>query len=387
MRRSMRERLSPDPDQGTVHGCKCKTACSASVDDLFNCDWCETENNCGHKRVFGGSWDYCTFNGNATFEALSYKEKNDYFWDRVTADTKRAPGYAPASKSLTESIQTTFDNMRDELPAGRVKGIHTIGAVCQFNMTVSPMSPYTGLFGSGESAGFIRLGGAVAYSDDGFPPGIGVKFARTGVHSGNYVALVGLDTHTFNFFKYNFSNHIGTASSVKTKVLVKKFQQASQCAPQVGLSDMARFGQDGVEVAHPKTPFKLYLVPSAEVQQPESTKTVDEVNAEIESYPVGTRLFTVWACGRGNGAAESQPTSGGVETACGDPFRLGDMVTTTRCTTSTYGDDKFFFRHQRIEEDWQLHPEFLDQYDASTACDWSPAPTPQGTPKKCKNML
>jgi hypothetical protein len=374
----------PDPGQKTVKGCTCTSACGASIDDLYRCDWCSTADGCGHKRVFGGSYDYCAYSQNNTFEAQTWEEKTNYFWQKITADKHGDEKYASQTVILTESSITSFDNMKDELPAGREKGIHTIGAICMFNFSIPNSSPYTGLFAGGDHVGFIRMGGAKAYSSDGFPPGIGIKFARSGVHSGNYVALNSLDASTFNFFALNMSNHIGAPASVATKALVKKFQQASQCAPQVGLSDLAAYAQSGkaVPTAEIKFPFKLFLVPSNEVQFPNTKKTVAQVNVELESIKVGTTLYTVYACG-GASANEDAPTSGGLGKACAQPLRLGEMKTLSECTTSKYGDEKFFIRHQRIEEDWKLEPSYLSQYDASTACDWTPAPTVAGEPKKC----
>ena len=137
------------------------------------------------------------------------------------------------------------------------------------------------------------------------------------------------------FLAFNFSNHIGPPASLSTKVLVKKFQQASQCPSQVGLADMATYSQDGAKAAVPKVPFKLYLVPSAAVQRPDIPKSIDDMMAELTNFTVGTTLFTAWACGKGLGEAELTPTTGGVEQACGEPFKLGDVVTTSACTTST----------------------------------------------------
>ena len=383
--RSLKSSSRPDPGQKTVQGCTCISACGASVDDLYRCDWCKTADGCGHKRFLGGSYDYCDYAEDDAFEAQSWQQKTAYFWDKVTADPHGDSAYASKTVILTESSITTFDNMKDELPAGRVKGIHTIGAICQFNLSIPDASPYTGMFAGGDQIGLVRMGGAVAYASGGFPPGIGVKFARSGVHSANYVALNSLDASTFNFFGLNMSNHIGSPSSIATKLLVKKFQQASQCAPQVGLSDLAKYDQSGrpVPANEVRFPFKLFLVPSEQVQFPNTQKTVAEVNSELESIKVGTPLYTVWACGSAAPGGEDNPTSGGLEKACGSKTRLGEMVTTTPCTTSKYGDEKFFIRHQRVEEDWALEPSYLAQYDASTACDWKPAPTVQGVPKKC----
>ena len=59
------------------------------------------------------------------------------------------------------------------MPAGRVKVIHTVGAVCQFTLDVSKDSPYTGLLAPGPQHGFIRMGGAANWTVDskGYPPG------------------------------------------------------------------------------------------------------------------------------------------------------------------------------------------------------------------------
>lgn len=359
------------------------------MDDLFNCDWCYTTTtpsgeSCGHSGLTG-HYDYCAYPDTPSFESKSFKDKHSYFWSKITANKAREPSYAPLTAVLDESVQTTFYDYKDEMPAGRVKGIHTIGTICRFTLDVADGSPYTGLFAPGPQEGFVRMGGAKSWDtkSGGPPPGLGFKFGRSGIHSGSTVALVSLDASTYNFMAFNFSNHIGPPASTATKVLVKKFQQASQCPSQVGLADMATYSQEGIKAAVPKVPFKLFLVPSAQVQRPDTPKSIDDMMDELSSFPVGTTLFTAWACGKGLGDAELSPTTGGVEQACGDPFKLGDVVTTSACTTSMYGDTKFFIRHQPIEDDWVLHPEFLTQYDAPKACDWNGAITPGGKPAGC----
>lgn len=95
--------------------------------------------------------------------------------------------------------------------------------MCQFNLDVAADSPYTGLFAPGPQLGFVRMGGAKSWdaSDKGYPPGLGIKFARTGLSSGGYVALVSLDESLFNFMGKNFSNHIAAAGGLAPKLLVR----------------------------------------------------------------------------------------------------------------------------------------------------------------------
>merc|ERR1719412_2235245 len=245
------------------------------------------------------------------------------------------------------------------MPAGREKYIHGIGAVCKFDLQIAGGSPYTGLFKEGKQEGFIRMGSAVAFDSNGLTPGIGIKFTRSNIHSGNYVALHALDFKTWNFFANNYSNHIPPPTGA-TAILANKFNQASNCAPQVGLSDMAKFSQDGTEHDKPVFPFKLFLVPGSEVQQNDTPKTVEEFKNEMRSINVGTTLYTVWACRKATGN-EVAPTSGTVEEACGEPFKLGDMVTTSECTSSVYGDKQFHIRHQPVEEDWAADSKILSQ--------------------------
>ena len=108
------------------------------------------------------------------------------------------PSYAPLTAVLDESVQTSFYDYKDEMPAGRVKGIHTIGAICKFTLDVADDSPYTGLFAPGAQEGFVRMGGAKTWDtkSGGPPPGLGFKFGRSGIHSGSTVALVSLDVST-----------------------------------------------------------------------------------------------------------------------------------------------------------------------------------------------
>lgn len=375
----------PDPGQKTYKGCTCKSSCGPDVTDKFNCDFCRTEDSCG-RSGFGGSYDYCVYSEDDDFESKTFQDKNTYFWSKISADAQRVSAYPKVFGILTESIQTSFDNLKNEMPSGRVKYIHTIGSVCQFKLEISEKSPYTGLLGPGPQEGLIRMGSAADYGKAGVTPGLGFKFARTGRLSGDFVALHSLDLgQGWNFFAYNMSNHISPPSGA-LKIVGDKFQQASQCAPQVGLSDMAKYSQDGTENSPPKFPFKLFLVPSSEVQMDESTKTIDQMHGLMDAFPVGTTIFTVYACDEAIGD-ELLPTDGGLEKACGKPLELGALVTTSKCTTSAYGDAKLHIRHQRVEEDWQLRPDFLTKYDASAACGWSGPVSSTGVPPTCSTEV
>ena len=47
---------------------------------------------------------------------------------------------------------------------------------------------------------------------------------------------------------------------------------------------------------------------------------------------------------------------------------LGDVITTDECISSYYGDTRLFFKHQWIEADAELKPEWKDAYFSECYC-------------------
>ena len=62
-------------------------------------------------RLTAASAD-CYYPANASFEALSYQDKTDYFWGRITESRNRS-NYPSAITVLTTSSQTSFYDMTD----------------------------------------------------------------------------------------------------------------------------------------------------------------------------------------------------------------------------------------------------------------------------------
>ena len=63
------------------------------------------------------------------------------------------------------------------MPAGRIKIIHGIGAVCPFAVDIAADSPFTGVLKAGQVNGFIRMGGAADWTSiltPGMTPGAGL---------------------------------------------------------------------------------------------------------------------------------------------------------------------------------------------------------------------
>jgi hypothetical protein len=134
---------------------------------------------------------------------------------------------------FTESMEPTFDTVGDELPGGQVYGtrakyIHTVGSLAKVKFVSNGSHPYTGVF-KGTDQAYARLSFAKEPSPKSLntAPGMGLKFLRDGIDSGNMVAMISVDGHdSWNFFKDDFSNHIPRAGAALLP-LAKKFSSAT----------------------------------------------------------------------------------------------------------------------------------------------------------------
>jgi len=364
----------------TLDGCKCKDECFAKVGTKWVCDTCKTEGGCGTWSPTG-RWGYCDYSTSTvrSFVDRSYNSKISYYWKNIIADRTRYPNY-PLLGNILSSVRTSFDNYRPEMPPRREKMIHSVGSVCKINVDIGPQSKFTGLLAPGNHKGFIRMGGAVDPSG-GITPGLGFKFPRSGVHDGDFVSLYSLVQGTqWDFFGKNQSTHITPAEGV-TKVLAKKFEDASNCPYQVGLSDFAQYSEEGRESNPPKFPFKLFFVANSNLKTGQGELSIDGVHSELDAIPIGTKLYSMFSCAISRGD-ELSPTENLLE-SCGRPMFLGNVVTTSECTTSYYGDKSFQFRHQRIEEDWLVEPGYMSMpgYSANVAC--GKRVDARGAPPRC----
>jgi len=280
---------------------------------------------------------------------MTWEEKTEEIMAQVTAEA--SPGNFPNVAFIVgESIVTTFDDEWDNMPEGRQKYIHGVGAVCKFTLDIKD-SPYTGIFKNGQQTGLIRIGPALDIANGaGVPPGAGIKFLRTGKPSGNFVALRSLTAgESYNIFDpdlYPLYNHILGPSNAQEQLLVAKFLQGSKCPTKVGLSDIARFDQEGNE-EEPGFPFKITLKPTGAVSfREEESPILDFMQQFVDNIPAGTELYSF--------RAHANPDD--VEGT-----ELAPMVV-DGCFPSKYGDEKLFFQHQRIEEDIELMPEWESAY-------------------------
>ena len=108
-----------------------------------------------------------------------------------------------------------------------------------------------------------------------------------------------------------------------------------------------RYDQDGNEET-PIFPFKLTLKPTGKVNfRVEPSPNLDLLQQFIDEIPNGTELYSF--------IAHADPKDfGGTE--------LAKLVIVDGCYPSRYGDERLFFKHQRVEEDMELRPDWKKDY-------------------------
>lgn len=177
---------------------------------------------------------------------------------------------------------------------------------------------------------------------DNIRPGLGLKLLRDSVESANMVAMYTVDGQSsWNFFENSFTNHIPNAKHADTKTLSKKFSEQTEWITEVGLSDMARYDQFGVETSNPVFPFAVRFEPTGNINYPDAYH--GNFTDDLKSIPTGSLLYKVYAM--------NKPCElGGTESY------IGDIVTTSVQTTSNWGDKHFFIRHQDFADDVTKQP-------------------------------
>ena len=94
--------------------------------------------------------------------------------------------------------------------------------------------------------------------------------------------------------------------------------------------------------------FHPRFKPTGEVSFPD--EYVNDWIEDLMSVPQGTTLYQIWAL-------DKPVELGGVET------HIGDLVLTSVMSSSVWGDQHLFFRHQDMHEDVDMFPEWADYLD------------------------
>lgn len=253
-------------------------------------------------------------------------------------------------------MDEVFNSPGDEFPCYwngcRNKDIHSLGNVAKVKFAANGNGNFTGIFGASADYGFMRLSVAAGEPNANtlnLKPGMGLKFLRDGVDSANLVSMYSVDGQpSFNFFENDWTTIIPTASLALYPVAAK-FYTATKYVQVCGLSDFASYDQAGNAVAEPVFPYKIRFEPTGEIEFPSDVYT--NYREQLATIPAGTNLFRLHAM--------SAPEEFG-----GEEIYIGDLITDSEMTTTNFGDEHFFVRHQKADDDILLRPEWEPYYPA-----------------------
>lgn len=149
----------------------------------------------------------------------------------------------------------------------------------------------------------------------------------------------------FGMFPWKiFRAHIPVAQSISLLPLAAKFNTATDYIQAIGVSDWAQHGSDGQAADEVHFPFSMRFHPTGEFefsQEWSGTYFLDQ----LETIPEGSTLWEVYGM--------SAPEELG-----GQEYFIGNLETTSALTSSNWGDNGLFFRHQWAEDDCAAMPEW-----------------------------
>jgi len=293
-----------------------------------------------------------------TYQAESANEKRDDINTVVRQDPTTGKWFSFEEVELfLEPMNLTFDAVGDDMPyqflglQRRPKLIHSVGVIAQATWTALHSS-FTGVLGAGCKDVVLRFSLArEPVSGTPYTPGISVKCLRDGVMSANIFAMYSLQGQdSWNFFKHDLTNHVGDLSSSAGLVLEKlraRFAEASAFPVMIGVSDLAKFSDNGTEIRTPVFPFRLIFHPenSWHTFFPDAQPSVP-FQTQLESSLKPGPLYQVYA--------QIEPNDD-----MSKFVKIGNIALTSTATTSLFGDTLMFFEHTRMENDLKYRPEWV----------------------------
>lgn len=248
-----------------------------------------------------------------------------------------------------QEMNEVFDFKGDAMIQGKHKMIHTVGATGKVKFVPKPNNRghFTGMFEKADY-GLIRLSAASMPSSSSIAPGFGLKFLRNNRDSANLVAMYSVDGQPdFNFFANDFVTHIPPAKSNGLKALEKKFSEATDFIGLVGVSDWAKYDENGHKESNPKMPFSLRFEPHSDIHNiiPSNFRGEMTFLDDLEGVPANSNLYNVWAW--------DKPQQLG-----GHEILIGKLVLDGKLHKSKWADNNLFFRHDRQDDDLKYHPEW-----------------------------
>jgi len=300
----------------------------------------------------------------SNYESLTADQKLATLWRNVDADHNQSGKWPSTFEMLALMLRSdwvTGHTYADEMPGGRQKLIHAVGAIAEARFVIEP-NDYTGFFVPlRQETVLLRLSLATAADSKPLTPGLSLKALRDGIPSANLVAMWELDGQTgFNFFAHPFATRVPerTDLPLKLQLLGRKFKLQTRFPGSVGLSEFAKFDTRGFPVSFPQFPWALIFQPNPLLARRMASNTNNDMARALSTggYVNGTEVvYKVWA------VTEPRVT----------PLQyLGYLQLKTPFRASKYADETLFIKHTFIEEDFAYRPDWEIYYGDANAKRW-----------------
>ena len=282
----------------------------------------------------------------ADYSTWSAQKKQDFLWNEriVPSAYEQKPPLIKINilGLITTRLKIKMDRLSDQAPRKWDKAIHARGSVAKIKWVAEADCPFTGLF-QGADYGLLRASLTGDPSRENFAPGLGIKLLVDGQDSGNFSALVSLvgQGKNYNFLANEFSNIVPVVNQLRPKIGNLIFRRVTRYPTKLSLKNLGVIDRLGNPVKVPHYPEQIFLVPTSDIQFPESPH---DFRDDLETIPSGTVLFSLYAVESKEGENHLLNQSQSRQQA----QRIGRIETTSKFVTSAYGDRQLFFRHQRF---------------------------------------
>jgi hypothetical protein len=186
-------------------------------------------------------------------------------------------------------------------------------------------------------------------------PAIGLKFLRDGVDSANTFGVFTLEGQMeYDFFKNDLSTIFATPVQEDSdwEKVGEHFVDETHFTTSIGNSNLAEYTQEGELVEEPVFPFRLIFEPAEDVKGLFPEEYSEPLHEQLQTIQPGSTLYKVFAVDKPDWS--NSPHWHGEEKQ-----EIGKIVLGSTLVTSLWGDEHMYFRHQRMDEDLSVHPEWL----------------------------
>jgi hypothetical protein len=294
-------------------------------------------------------------------------------------DFHREASSSSSSITTTTTTTTTTTSCSNPELHNATKILSPHGAVACCKIDYLPNSPYTGSFQSADHC-LVRLSSSIqppAATATGLMaraalyaigtklrtaelfPNCALKVFKDGATNPSSNLLFGAaktGQSDPDFFKHCLSTNMTERCALPMRPVVNKFKQFSDYPLSLGVSNFARCGAGtDTDIAFP---WAVVLQPIINTTEPwhKPGGNSNFVN-QICAVPVNTPIYDMYAC-----PAPSSATIGG------KLLKLG-TITTTSSFHHSGPTDGLFFKHQKKEEDYCVHPEWIREIEQSCTPD------------------